>query len=301
MIRLEGVYAPATTPFDAVTGDADLVALRGNVRAWLEHPLAGIVLFGSTGEGLLVEEAERERLLEGVRELMGERTLLAGVAAESTRAAVRLARLSALAGADAVLVQPPSYYRPALTPESLRDHFVAVADASPVPVVLYQVPPQFSGVELPAGLVSELARHENIAGIKDSTGDLRTLGGYVDACGDRCAVLVGSGAAAFGALETGASGGILAVSLLAPAECAALYARWRDGEPAAAGALQERVGPVHRAIVAKHGVAGIKAALDLLGLAGGAPRAPLRPLRERDRAEVRAALQAGGLLARDDA
>jgi hypothetical protein len=184
MIELAGIYAPATTPFDAVTGDADVVAMRANVRAWLEHPLAGVVLFGSTGEGLLVDDDERARVLDGVRDVVDDgRALLAGVAAESTRAAVRLAHLSADHGADAVLVQPPAYYRPALTAEALRDHFRAVADASPVPVVLYQVPPQFSGIELAAGLVGELAQHPNIAGIKDSTGDLRTLGAYVDACG----------------------------------------------------------------------------------------------------------------------
>jgi len=300
MIELGGIYAPTTTPFDAMTGDADVVAMRANVRAWLEHPLAGVVLFGSTGEGMLVDDDERARVLEGVREVVDDgRAMLAGVAAESTRAAVRMARLSAEYGADAVLVQPPAYYRPALTAEALRDHFRAVADASPVPVVLYQVPPQFSGIELAAGLVGELAQHPNIAGIKDSTGDLRTLGAYVDACGSRCAVLVGSGAAAFGALETGAVGGILAVSLLAPAEAAALYARWRAGDGVAAGRLQERIGPVHRAVVAQRGVAGIKAGLDMLGLAGGAPRPPLKAVRERDRTEIRAVLESAGLLPGD--
>lgn len=272
------------------------MALRRNVRRWAEHPLAGVVLFGSTGEGLLLDEDERAGLLEGVRDVVDDRLLLAGVGAESTRAAIRLAKASAAAGADAVLVQPPSYYRPALTAEALRDHFVAVADASPVPVVLYQVPPQYSGVELHPGLVGELARHPNIAGIKDSTGDLRTLGAFVDACGRRCGVLVGSGGALFGALELGASGGVLAVSLLAPRECTEIFRRWADGDPAGAGALQERIGPLHRAVVGRLGVAGIKAALDLLGYAGGAPRAPLRPLREKDREAVRGALRAAGLL-----
>jgi 4-hydroxy-2-oxoglutarate aldolase len=165
-----------------------------------------------------------------------------------------------------------------------------------VPVVLYQVPPQFSGVELPAGLVGELARHENIAGIKDSTGDLKTLGAFIDACGRKCAVLVGSGAALFGALEIGATGGVLAVSLLAPRECTEIYRLHKEGELAAAGRLQERVAPVHRAVVGKLGVAGIKAGLDLLGLAGGPPRPPLKPLREKEREVVRSALQGAALL-----
>jgi 4-hydroxy-2-oxoglutarate aldolase len=272
------------------------VALRRNARAWLGTPLSGLVLFGSTGEGLLLDEDERTRLLEGVRELMDGRLLIAGAGAESTRTTIRLARRAAAADADAVLVHPPSYYRPAMTADALRDHFLAVADASPLPVILYQVPPQFSGIELQPGLVGELARHPNIAGIKDSTGDLKSLGALVDACDRNSSVLVGSGAALFGALEMGATGGILALALLAPTECVRIHELRLQGDHAAAGRVQERVAPVHRAIVARLGVAGVKAALDLLGLTGGAPRSPLKPLRDREHAAVRAALDDAGLL-----
>lgn len=279
-----------------MTGEADVVALRRNLRAWAEAPLSGFVLFGSTGEGPLVDEDERTRLLSASREVLPERLLLAGAGAESTRASIRLARGAARAGADAVLVYPPSYYTPYMTAEVLRDHFHAVADASPVPVVLYQVPPKLAGIELPAGLVGELARHPNIVGIKDSSGDLKTLAGFVDACGARCAVLVGNGAILYGALEVGARGGILAVALLAPAECAAIHTRTRAGDAGGAGRLQETVGPLHRAVVAGLGVPGIKAALDELGLTGGPPRPPLRPLAERNLPLLRDALVAAGLL-----
>ncbi|HET6230248.1 MAG TPA: dihydrodipicolinate synthase family protein [Longimicrobiaceae bacterium] len=299
---LNGVFAPATTPFDPVTGDADVIAMRANVRAWLSAPLAGIVLFGSTGEGLLVDDDERAALLEGTRELVdGGRLLLAGTGAESTRATIRLSREAARHGADAVLVQPPSYYRPAMTAEALRDHFTAVADASPVPVILYQVPPQYTGIELQAGLVGELAKHDNIAGIKDSSGDLKTLGALVDACGSRCAVLAGSGAVFYGALETGARGGVLAVSLLAAVECADIHRLFRAGEFGAAGRIQERVAPLHRAVVGGMGVAGVKAAMDALGLRGGAPRPPLKPLRAKEMEAVRTALDAALLAPRRSA
>lgn len=294
-MELRGIFAPVTTPFDAVAGEVDLVALRGNLRAWMAEPFAGFVLFGSTGEGLLLDEPERVAMLEAVRPLSDGRLLLAGIGAESTRAALRQAQDAAAAGADAVLVQPPSYYRPAMTADALRDHFVAVADGAPVPVVLYQVPPQYSGIELQPGLVGELARHPNIVGIKDSTGDLRALGAFVDACERRCAVLVGSGAALFAALELGAAGGVLAVSLLAPKECNEIFRLREAGEAVAAGRLQERVAPLHRAVVAGLGVAGIKAALDRLGLAGGAPRPPLKPLRPKQLEAVGAALAAARL------
>ncbi|CAN5680627.1 4-hydroxy-tetrahydrodipicolinate synthase [soil metagenome] len=279
-----------------MTGEVDVVSMRRNVRSWLEAPLSGLVLFGSTGEGLLLDEKERVRLLAATREVMEEQLLLAGTGAESTRAAIRLSRAAAEGGADAVLVHPPSYYRPAMTAEALRDHFTAVADASPVPVVLYQVPPQYNGVEVHSGLLGELSRHPNIAGIKDSTGDLKTLAAFVDACGKRCAALVGSGAALFGALEVGAKGGILALALLAPRECATIYRHWTGEDPASAGRLQERLAPAHRTIVGKMGVAGVKAALDLLGMAGGAPRSPLKPLREEEHAVIRETLTAAGLL-----
>jgi 4-hydroxy-2-oxoglutarate aldolase len=282
-MRLRGVLAPATTPFDPVTGEVDVVAMRSNLRRWLEHGLSGVVLFGSTGEGVLLDDDERELLLRAARDVVSpEHTLLVGTGAESTRATIRRCRAAAEAGADGVLVQPPAYYKPQMTPEALRDHFRAVADASPIPVLLYQIPPRFSGVELPAGLVGELAQHPNIVGIKDSSGDLKTLGTLVDACDPRCSVLVGSGAILYAALEMGVHGGILAVSLLAPEECARLYERFQADERAAAGRLQERIKPLHQQVVGALGVAGVKHALDLLGYSGGAPRPPLRPLRTKD-------------------
>jgi 4-hydroxy-2-oxoglutarate aldolase len=299
---LRGVFAPATTPFDPVTGDADVVAMRANLRRWLRAPLAGVVLFGSTGEGPLLDEDEKARLTAACRPVVDAgRLLLAGTGAESTRATIRATRAVAAEGADGVLVQPPAYFRPAMTPDALRDHYVAVADASPVPVILYQVPPRFSTIELAPGLVGELARHENVIGIKDSHGDLKALTALVDACGRNAQVLAGSGAVLFGALEAGAVGGILAVALLAPHECAELCRLYADGKLADAGRIQERIAPVHRAIVGELGIPGMKAALDELGMHGGAPRPPLKPLREKERAKARDALAAAGLLPREAA
>lgn len=296
-MELSGVFVPVTTPFDPVTGDADLVSLRANLRRWMEFPLRGAVLFGSTGEGVLLDEDEKARLTAGCRDVLpAGRALLAGTGAESTRAAVRQARTMAAAGADAVLVQPPSFYRPLMTPAALRDHYVAVADGSPIPVLLYQVPPKLSGVELEPGLVAEVARHPNVVGIKDSSGDLRTLGALVDACRGSAAVLAGSGALLYAALEMGAVGGVLAVALLLPDECARLCTAFAEERFAEAGRLQERIAPLHRAVVAGLGIPGIKAALDSIGMHGGAPRPPIQPLRNRDAGRLADALAAAGLL-----
>jgi 4-hydroxy-2-oxoglutarate aldolase len=295
MLQMSGVFAPATTPFDPVTGDLDVVALRRNARRLLAADLAGVVLFGSTGEGWLLDEDERIAGLEAVASLTEEALILAGAAAESTRATIRLARAAATAGADGVLVAPPSYYRPQMTAEALRDHYRAVADACPVPVLLYQVPPVYSGVELRSGLVAELANHPNIIGIKDSTGNLQGLGELVRSCPTDFAIIVGSGAAFYGALEVGACAGILAVADLAPELCNRVFRCKVDGDDATAGRTQERIGPLHRGVVAAHGVPGVKAALDLLGEVGGPVRPPLKPLREKDRAAVREALATAGL------
>jgi 4-hydroxy-2-oxoglutarate aldolase len=296
-MELNGVFAPATTPFDPVTGDIDLVSLRANVRRWLEAPLAGIVLFGTTGEGVLLDEDEKTRLLAGTRELIdGGRLLLAGTGAESTRATIRQSRAAGEAGADAVMVQPPAFYKPLLSPAALRDHYLAVADASPVPVILYRVPPQFSGMELEPGLVGELARHPNVAGIKDSSGDLRTLGALVDACRGGCEVLAGSAGVFYAALEMGAGGGVLAASLLLPEACTELYAAFQAEDFRRAGRLQEQIAPLHRNVVAGLGVPGMKAALDAIEMHGGLPRPPLLPLRNRDGGKLADALAIAGIL-----
>ncbi len=300
-MNLRGVFAPATTPFDPHTDEVDSGAMVSNLEHWLRAPLAGVVLFGSTGEGVLLDPLEKQRLLGMVRPVIPEdRLLLVGTGAESTRATIRMTQVAAREGADAVLVQPPAFYRPQMTPEALREHFTAVADAAPVPVILYQVPPRFSTVELAAGLVGALVHHPNIIGIKDSTGELKSLGSLVDACGPHGTVLVGSGAMLYGALETGARGGIVALALLAPHESAEICEAYLAGDLARAGRIQERIAPVHQEIVGKLGVPGVKAALDLLGLAGGAPRSPLPALRERDRRQVGEALRKAGLLEAPD-
>jgi 4-hydroxy-2-oxoglutarate aldolase len=294
---LRGVFAPVTTPFDPVTGDADVVAMRANLRRWLQAPLAGFALFGSTGEEPFLDLDEKTRLTAAARDVITDgRLILAGTGAESTRATIRASVAVADAGADGVLVRPPAYYRPAMTPDVLRDHYLAVADASPVPIVLYQVPPRFSTVELPAGLVGEVAKHPNIVGIKDSLGDLKALGALVDACGSNARVLVGSGSDLYGGLEVGAVGGILAIALLAPNECAELCQAHAEGRKADAGRLQERLTPLHRAVVVDLGVPGMKAALDALGMHGGPLRSPLKAVRPKDLPKVKDALAAAGLI-----
>jgi 4-hydroxy-2-oxoglutarate aldolase len=296
-IDLRGTFLPVTTPFDPVTGDVDVVAFRANVRTWFEHPLRGLLVGGSTGESVFLDDEEVVSLLEAARDVLpDDRIVIAGTGAEATRAAIRKARAAADAGADAVLVSPPAYFKGAMTPEALARHYRAVADASPLPVLVYQVPLRLSTLEFPTGLVAELSHHENIVGIKDSRGKLDLVGELVEQCVDDFQVLVGSGAILYGGLEIGAVGGIVAVGLMAPGESAEVSVAFYDDRKADAGRVQERIAPVHTAIVGGMGVPGVKAALDMLGYQGGQPRPPLLPAPEARREEIRAVLEAAGLL-----
>lgn len=297
MIDLRGTILPVTTPFDPVTGDVDVVAFRSNLRGWFTHPIRGILIAGSTGESVFLDEDERAQLLDAAADVVPEdRLVVMGTGAESTRQAIRLARQAAQHGADAVLVSPPAYYRGAMTPEALARHYRAVADASPLPVLVYQVPLRLSTLDLPTGLVAELSKHPNIVGIKDSRGQLELVGELVTQCQDDFQVLVGNGALLYAALETGAVGGIVAVGLMAPAAAAEISMAFAEGRTADAGRVQERIAPVHREIVGGMGVPGIKAALDLLGFHGGAPRPPLMPFPDGRTGEVEKILRTAQLL-----
>lgn len=295
-MKLEGVFLPVTTPFDEETGEAAPIAFRANLRAWLEQGVHGFVIAGSTGEAPLLDEGEIVRLVEWARDVVpAERGLIVGIGSESTRATLRLGREVAGAGADAVLVRPPAYYRSQMTPDALRHHFETLADALPIPLVLYHVP-VYVPVEISAGLLGEMIGHSNVIGIKDSTGDLKSLGQFLDAAGREGSVLVGAGHQLYAALEMGAAGGVVAAGCIAPGLAIEVHDRFREGEVGVAGRVQGRLSTVHTAIVRGLGVPGVKYALDLLGYVGGPPRPPLLPLNDDARSRVRSRLEEAGLL-----
>jgi 4-hydroxy-2-oxoglutarate aldolase len=293
--QLGGILGPLTTPFDPETGDLAPVSFRYAIEAHLATGLDGIVLAGSTGEAALLDDDERRSMVELARPLVGQdQWLLVGVGSESTRLTVRRARDAAERGADAVLVVSPHYYGAAMTREALRTHFERVADASPCPVVLYNIP-KYAHLTLDPSLVAELAGHENVIGIKDSSGDLGLLRGYLASQSSSFSVLTGSGSGVLAALEAGARGGILAVALFAPSLSLDVRDALGAGDRARAAEAQDRLVPLAREIVAALGVAGVKAALDSIGLPGGPVRPPLLPLSAAERATVTALLRAAEL------
>ena len=269
MIDLSGVFIPAVTPFLPETGGIDLPAMQENLRRWTQFPIQGIVLAGTTGEAVLLDEDERLDLVRASREVLPPEILLTvGTGLESTRATLRLTRAVAEAGAEAVLVQPPAYYKGAMTPEALREHYLTLADSSPIPVIVYQAPLRMSTLDFPTGLVAELSNHENIVGIKDSRGKLDLMGELVEQCQDGFQVLVCSGALLYPALEIGCVGGIVAVGNMAPGPSGELFQAFKAGRSSEAGRLQQQLGPIHNEIVGAIGVPGVKASLDLLSYHG---------------------------------
>jgi dihydrodipicolinate synthase/N-acetylneuraminate lyase len=283
--RVSGILAPVTTPFDPTTGELALDRAVENAERLLAQGLDGLVVAGSTGEAPLLDPDEQRRLVAALRVVVpADRWLLAGAGAESTRSSIALARAAATEGADAVLVRPPGYYSTALSANSLVTHYRAIADASPVPVLVYNIP-KYTHLAIAPDLLSRLAGHDNIVGVKDSSGDPKNLVAYRRLV-PTWTVLVGSGSLLATAYAAACNGGIVGVSCFAAPQAVALAGAFRSGESAQVAALQSRLEALHKDIVARLGPAGIKAAMDVIGLYGGPVRAPLAPLAAADRERV---------------
>ncbi len=274
-MSLRGVIPPLVTPFHA-DGSLDVPAFEANVEALAAHDLAGFLVLGSNGEAASLEEEEKGALVTAARRRAPDRFLLVGTGMESTRATVALSRRVADLGADAVLVLTPHYYKARMTPDALRLHFEAVADASPVPVFLYSVP-AFTGLPWPPGLAATLAPHPRIAGMKESSGDVGLLVRIVSSVPEGFEVACGNALVFYPALCAGAAGGVLAVANCVPRAAAALYRAFVAGDHARARRIQEALLPLAAAIATSHGVAGLKLAMGLVGLRGGEVRSPLLP------------------------
>jgi 4-hydroxy-2-oxoglutarate aldolase len=294
-VNLRGVFAPVVTTFSAENGEIDVKSFEANVAAHLAAGLYGIIVTGSTGEAALLDANERAVLVEATRRVTpSDRAVIVGTGAESTRTCLIQTREAAHRGADAVLVVAPHYYGSSMTTAALRAHYLRVADESPVPVMLYTIP-KYMHFALDASLVAELAKHENIIGMKDSSGNRDLWTGYMQSQSPTFAVLTGNAQMFHHAMATGGTGGILAGALFAPAIALDIFDSVRRGDEAAAAAAQARFTPMGAKIVAELGVPGVKAAMDRVGLVGGPVRLPLLPLDEAQREVVHQTLDAAEL------
>ena len=284
-INLSGVLLPITTPF-MPNGDVDIAALEANIIRWNTTGIAGYVVLGSTGERVNLDEREYLQVIETARAAVPETmTFIVGAGQQSTRGTIAEIERAAKAGAKAVLVITPHYYRPAITQQSLIEHYTAVADAVSVPVILYSMP-DLTGIKIEPETAARLSEHENIIGIKDSSNDVAKMSDTVARVQEGFAVTVGNGTVFNEALQAGAIGGILAVGCVVPELCLEIYRAIKAGENARASSLQEKLTPLARAVTRTYGTADEGGDGDG-GYVGGGVRAPLQSATEEAQAEFK--------------
>ena len=293
-IDLNGIFPPVTTPFmdDKVAYEK----LASNIEKYGQTGLKGIVVLGSNGEYVSLSEEEKRKVVETVVQATPDHmSVIAGTGCESTRETIRLTADCAAAGAHAALVVTPHYFGGKMSDAALIKHFTTVADHSPIPILLYNVP-QFTHVNLTVNVVAQLSGHPNIIGIKDSTGNVIQLGEFLHQVDADFRVLVGTASALYGALTLGCVGGVLALANVTPETCVKIHGLVQAGDFEAARQIQLKMIPVNKAVTATFGIAGLKTALDLLGYFGGEPRAPLLPSSDETKTAVENTLKQAGLL-----
>jgi 4-hydroxy-2-oxoglutarate aldolase len=288
-MTFEGVYAPVPTPFDE-QDRVDTVRLTNALARWLSTPLDGFVLLGSNGEAVLMDDFESDRVIVAARDAVpASKRFIVGTGRESTQAAIRATKRAAEHGADAVLVRTPGFFKIQMTNDAFVRHYTAVADASPVPVLLYNFT-ALTGVNLLPAAVARLAEHPNVVGMKESGGDIGQIADLVSLTGPSFSVLAGTALTFYPALCVGAVGGILALACVLPDACAKLFELTKQGRHDDAVALQRRLAPAAKLLGQQFGVPGLKAALALAGYDLGMPRPPLAPAPDAAVAALREAI-----------
>lgn len=285
-MKLQGIFPALTSSFDH-EGKLYKAKVFHNVERLNQIALAGYAVCGSTGETPLLSVEERLQLMAWVKEASAEgKTLIAGVGAESVHETVKVANCAADIGYQAALVLTPFYYRNQMhRPETQALFFRSVADRSRLPVLIYNIP-QVTGYDLPVDTIAELSHHPNIAGMKDSSGNLEKMNEVVRAAKPGFQALSGSGAGFWEALRVGASGAILAIANALPYACVTIWEAFRTRQEDAGHDWQSRITPAARLIAAKYGIPGLKYAMDLNGYYGGSPRLPFVPPSPEARAEI---------------
>lgn len=292
--KLRGLLLPFPTPFDA-DGELDWRALRSNIERWNRTGINGYVALGSTGERVHLDESEYAALIVSAREAVPcDLAFVVGAGQSSTHASINEVRRAASYGADAALVITPNFYRSSMTQSALTAYYTAIADAAPVPVMLYSMP-GLTGIAFAPETVARLSEHENIIGLKDSSNDLLNLALTLSLVREDFIVLTGNGAVLYAALAAGAHGAILAAACVATNQCLAIMRAVASGDYESARDMQRVLTPLAQAVTTRYGIGGLKAALELSGFAGGRVRAPLQDASEEARVEIKRLIEEAGI------
>lgn len=288
-MNLKGILPPVPTPF--IDDKIATEKLTENIQKWNATGLSGYLILGSNGEAVMLNESEKKQIIETARKAIPEdKIMMVGTWNESTQETIRSIQTSAECGADCALVITPSFFKSAITQEVLFQHYTRVADAAKIPILLYSVP-QYTGVALQAPTVARLAEHPNIIGMKDSSGDMSVFADLVAFTPKDFAVFVGSARVLLPALSLGAVGGILAVANVVPNICVRLFQFFHTGKIEPARQIQFNLNPITKAVTSQYGVAGLKAAMELVNYFGGNPRLPLLPVDDKAKLEMHTYIQ----------
>jgi 4-hydroxy-2-oxoglutarate aldolase len=294
VIQLNGIYPPIPTTFDA-KGRLALEPLQQNIVALSQQDLRGFVVLGSNGEYVMLTEQEKYLVLDAARQAIPpDMLMIAGTGCQSTGETLDLTQKAAELGADVALVITPHYYRKHMTAQVLINHFNTIADHSPIPILIYNMP-ACTGIDLAEDVIEFLARHPNIIGIKDSSGNVIKMAALRQKVGPGFQILAGSGSFLLPALSVGAIGGVLALANIAPKQCISIYQHYQQNKRQKARDLQVQMVPVNTAVTAKWGIPGLKAAMDAMEMYGGPVRLPLLPLSKEQKQELDGILVQGGV------
>jgi 4-hydroxy-2-oxoglutarate aldolase len=290
---MAGVFAPISTPF--TDGEkVDYRALVFNVERYAATGLLGFLALGSNGENRSLTERERLAVLRRIiRHKRPGQVVMAGAACDAQRDAERFLRQAGALGADFGLVLSPGYFRKQMTDDVLFPYFSTLADASPIPLLLYNAP-GFCGVTLTPALVGRLAGHPNIVGMKDSAP--AGIENFLPFESGTFHVLAGSANFLFRAMMGGSPGGTVSLANSFPGLALELFRCGRERDEQRGRPLQARVTRINDAISGPYGPAGVKAAMTLAGFKGGIPRRPLLPLTAEQVEAMRRLLVEEGLL-----
>lgn len=290
--NLKGIYPPLITPFinDEVSDDK----LIENLFKYEAKILSGYVLFGSNGESVFLTGEEKIQIVRTIRE-QTNRTIIAGTGSDSIKDTISLTNKAAEAGANYALIITPSFFKSEMKHRTFLKYYTQVAESVMIPVIIYNVP-KFTNVNIEIETIVELSSHPNIIGIKDSTENPSRISELAVSVQPGFKLIVGTASVLYSGLLSGAVAGILALANIAPDQCVQIYNSVREKNLEKALEIQNKMIPVNKAVTSKFGVAGLKAAMDLIGYFGGFPRSPLEPLSESQLIELKMILKKASLI-----
>jgi len=295
-MEIEGVFPPVTTPFDE-NGCIVHDHLTENIKRWNETDVSGYLILGSNSETVFLNDEEKLEIIKtSRRSIPSSKRMLVGTGLECTKGTIELTRRAADCGADVAVIITPHFFKSNMSHDAFMKHYLMVADNSPIPVLLYNVP-SFTGLNMEAGTASALSSHENIIGIKDSSGNVEQLSGIISLTGENeFSVLTGSSIVLYPSMCVGAAGGVMAIACVLPGKCSDIIRLYKDGNHSEAKELQMRLIEPTLAVTSRYGIPGLKAAMDLSGYYGGQSRLPLLPITSAEIEDIKNIFTGAGFL-----